>query len=79
MISSYVVMEMDDRLDDAKPLSPMLVTVDVRHTFRILLSSNSNVQHIFKIKWLAFLMMTDCSAYFDTRKLPRKSHLYNAK
>ena len=40
MINSYVVMEMDDMLDEAKALLPMLVTVDVRHTFRILLSSD---------------------------------------
>ena len=34
-----------DRLDDAKALSPMLVTVDVRHTFRIVLSSGSNTHN----------------------------------
>ena len=34
-----------DRLDDAKALSPMLVTVDVRHTVTIVLSSGSNTQY----------------------------------
>jgi len=37
-------MEMEDRLDDAKALSPMLVTVDVRHTFKIVLSSDKDTR-----------------------------------
>ena len=44
-------MEMDDRLDDAKALAPMLVTVDVRHTFRILLSSRKNTQSTIKMSF----------------------------
>ena len=49
MITSYVVMEMDDRLDDAKALAPMLVTLNVRHTFRIVLSSSTNTQFTIKM------------------------------
>ena len=40
VICSYVDIEMAVRLDDAKELSPMRVTVDVRHTFTMVLSSN---------------------------------------
>ena len=45
MLSSYVVIVIKDRLDDAKALSPMLVTVDIRHTFRIVLSSTQYTIH----------------------------------
>ena len=79
MISSYVVMEMDDRLDDAKAVAPMLVTVDVRHTFRIVLSSSTNKQLKIKMEFLLCIIMTDRSAYFDMRKLPRKSRFYLKK
>ena len=49
-----------DRLDDAKALSPMLVTVDVRHTFRIVLSSGSNTQYTIhnNVKILEFIIMS---------------------
>ena len=36
---SYVGMEIQDRLEDENALSPILVTVEVRHTLAILLSS----------------------------------------
>jgi hypothetical protein len=39
VICSYVDIEMAVRLDDAKALSPIRVTVDVRHTFTMVLSS----------------------------------------
>jgi hypothetical protein len=57
IISSYVVMEMDARLDDAKAVAPMLVTVDIRHTFRIVLSSSTYKQFTIKME------MRDSSIY----------------
>ena len=39
-----MVIEMDDKLDDAKALSPMLLTVDVRQTLRILRSSDVDIK-----------------------------------
>jgi hypothetical protein len=35
-------MEMEERLDDANALSPMLVTVDAKHTLKIVLSSEAD-------------------------------------
>ena len=44
MMNSYVLIKMDDRLDDAKALSPMLLTEDVRHTLRMVRSSDLETQ-----------------------------------
>ena len=40
-VVSYVEMEIKDRLDDAKALVPILVTVDAMHTLAILWSSRN--------------------------------------
>ena len=61
----------EDRLDDAKALSPMLVTVDARHTLRIVLSSESNTE--YTINGLDSSIYN--YEYFEMRRMPHKSRL----